>query len=90
MEKVHKAEKLAMGLKSTCPPEKKKLAKQIKLEEKKQIKKNKKSSITNVDDKNAKQLKKEEINLNEFSEIVKKITRKNAFIPYPDINDMPN
>ena len=70
--------------------EEKKLAKQIKLEEKKQNKKKKKSSIKKIDGNNEKQLKKTEINLSEFSEIVEKITRKNAIKPYPDINDIPN
>ena len=70
--------------------EEKKLAKQIKLEEKKQNKKKKKSSIKKIDGNNEKQLKKTEINLSEFSEIVEKITRKNAFKPYPDINDIQN
>ena len=70
--------------------EEKKLAKQIKLEEKKQNKKKKKSSIKKIDASNEKQLKKTEINLSEFSEIVEKITRKNAIKPYPDINDIAN
>jgi hypothetical protein len=70
--------------------EEKKLAKQIKLEEKKQNKKKKKSSIKKIDGNNEKQLKKTEINLSEFSEIVEKITRKNAIKPYPDINDVAN
>ena len=69
--------------------EEKKLAKQIKLEEKKQNKKKKKSSIKKIDGNNEKQLKKTEINLSEFSEIVEKITRKNTFKPYPDINEIP-
>ena len=70
--------------------EEKKLAKQIKLEEKKQNKKKKKSSIKKIDGNNEKQLKKTEINLSGFSEIVEKITRKNAIKPYPDINDIAN
>ena len=70
--------------------EEKKLAKQIKLEEKKQNKKKKKSSIKKIGGDNEKQLKKTEINLSEFSEIVEKITRKNAIKPYPDINDIAN
>ena len=70
--------------------EEKKLAKKIKLEEKKQNKKKKKSSIKKIDGNNEKQLKKTEINLSEFSEIVEKITRKNAIKPYPDINDVAN
>ena len=70
--------------------EEKKLAKQIKLEEKKQNKKKKKSSIKKIDGNNEKQLKKTEINLSEFSEIVEKITRKNAIKPYPDVNDIAN
>ena len=70
--------------------EEKKLTKQIKLEEKKQNKKKKKSSIKKIDGDNEKQLKKTEINLSEFSEIVEKITRRNTFKPYPDINEIPN
>ena len=70
--------------------EEKKLAKQINLEEKKQNKKKKKSSIKKIDGNNEKQLKKTEINLSEFSEIVEKITKKNAIKAYPDINEMPN
>ena len=70
--------------------EEKKLAKQIKLEEKKQNKKKKKSSIKKIDGNNENQLKKTEINLSEFSEIVEKITRKNAIKAYPDINDIAN
>ena len=80
--------------------EEKKLAKQMKLEEKrrvkeekklaKQIKKKKKSSIKISDDSTENLLKDAEINLSEFSEIVEKITKKNTFKPYPDINDIPN
>ena len=70
--------------------EEKKLAKQIKLEEKKQNKKKKKSSIKKIDGNNGKQLKKTEINLSEFNEIVEKITRKNAIKQYTDINDIAN
>ena len=77
--------------------EEKKLAKQIELEEKRRIKeekkqnkKKKKSSIKKIDGNNEKQLKKTEINLSGFSEIVEKITRKNAIKPYPDINDIAN
>ena len=81
--------------------EEKKLAKQMKLEEKrrvkeekklaKQIMKKKKSSI-NVSDESTENLiiKDAEINQSEFSEIVEKITKKNTFKPYPDINDIPN
>ena len=81
--------------------EEKKLAKQMKLEEKrrvkeekklaKQIKKKKKSPIK-VSDESTENLiiKDAEINQSEFSEIVEKITKKNTFKPYPDINDIPN
>ena len=31
-----------------------------------------------------------EIKLGKFSELVEKITKKNTFRPYPDINDIPN
>ena len=30
------------------------------------------------------------IGLNKFDELVEKITRKNTFRSYPDINDIPN
>ena len=56
----------------------------------KQIKKKKKSSIKISDDSTENLLKDAEINLSEFSEIVEKITKKNTFKPYPDINDIPN
>ena len=80
--------------------EEKNLAKQIKLEEKRRIKDEKKSSKRKITVNKKKQLKKNteldataentEIKLGKFSELVEKITRKNAFKPYPDINDIPN
>ena len=80
--------------------EEKNLAKQIKLEEKKRIKDTKKlSKRKNVIDQE-KQLKKSdeleprikntEVKLGKFSELYEKITKKNTFRPYPDINDIPN
>ena len=78
----------------------KKLAKQIKLKEKKRIKDKKKSSKKKIILSQKKQLKKNveldaatantEINLGKFDELVEKITQKNTFRPYPDINDIPN
>ena len=70
--------------------EEKDLAKQINLEEKKRIKGEKKSYKRKIYVNNEKQLKKAEIDLDEFSELVEKITKKNAFKPYPDINEIQN
>ena len=80
--------------------EEKNLAKQIKLEEKRRIKDEKKSSKRKIIVSQKKQLKKKvdldagitntEIKLGKFSELVEKITKKNTFRPYPDINDVPN
>ena len=80
--------------------EEKNLAKQLKLEEKRRIKDEKKSSKRKIIVSQKKQLKKKvdldagitntEIKLGKFSELVEKITKKNTFRPYPDINDVPN
>ena len=80
--------------------EEKNLAKQIKLEEKRRIKDEKKSSKRKIIVSQKKQLKKKvdldagitntEIKLGKFSVLVEKITKKNTFRPYPDINDVPN
>mgnify|MGYP001391511626 CR=1 FL=1 len=70
--------------------EEKDLAKQIKLEEKKRIKGEKKSYKRKIYVNKEKQLKKAEIDLDEFSELVEKITKKNTFKPYPDINEIQN
>ena len=70
--------------------EEKNLAKQINLEEKKRIKGEKKSYKRKIYVNKEKQLKKAEIDLDEFSELVEKITKKNTFKPYPDINEIPN
>ena len=70
--------------------EEKDLAKQIYLEEKKRIKGEKKSYKRKIYVNKEKQLKKAEIDLDEFSELVEKITKKNTFKPYPDINEIPN
>ena len=79
--------------------EERNLAKQIKLEEKKRIKNIKKSSKREINVNKEKQLKKNteleaaitntEIKLGKFSELVEKITKKNTFRTYPDINDIP-
>ena len=69
---------------------KKDLAKQINLEEKKRIKGEKKSYKRKIYVNKEKQLKKAEIDLDEFSDLVEKITKKNTFKPYPDINEIPN
>ena len=69
--------------------EEKDLAKQINLEEKKRIKGEKKSYKRKIYVNKEKQLKKAEIDLDEFSELVEKITKKNTFKPYPDINEIP-
>ena len=70
--------------------EEKDLAKQINLEEKRRIKGEKKSYKRKIYVNKEKQLKKAEIDLDEFSELVEKITKKNTFKPYPDINEIPN
>ena len=80
--------------------EEKNLAKQVKLEEKRRIKDEKKSSKRKIIVSQKKQLKKKvdldagitntEIKLGKFSELVEKITKKNTFRPYPNINDIPN
>ena len=80
--------------------EEKNLAKQIKLEEKMRIKDKKKSSKRKIVVNQKKQLKKSiELNAStenikivpsKFSELIKKITKKNILRPYPDINDVPN
>ena len=68
--------------------EEKDLAKQIRKDKKKIIKKDKDGSkqkvlidsgIANI-----------EIETTKFNELVEKITNKNLFRPYPDINDIPN
>ena len=72
--------------------EEKEIAKQVRLEEKKRSKKEKKLLVE-------KDSKKEDashdyetldVSTNEFNELVKKITMKNMFKSYPDINDIPN
>ena len=80
--------------------EEKNLAKQLKLEEKGQIKDEKKSSRRKIIVNKKKQLKQKvdldaaianaEVKLGKFGELVEKITKKNAFRPYPDNNDIPN
>ena len=68
--------------------EEKNLAKQIQKDEKKIIKKGRETSkqkvlidtgLVNI-----------EIEATKFNELVEKITKKNLFRPYPDINDIPN
>jgi hypothetical protein len=80
--------------------EEKELAKQLKLEEKKRIKDKERTSKRKIKVTEEKQLKKKaglnedvsnaEINLSKFRELVEKITKKNTFKPYPDIDDIPN
>ena len=80
--------------------EEKNLAKQIKLEEKMRIKDKKKSSKRKIVVNQKKQLKKSielnasteniKIKPSKFSELIKKITKKNILRPYPDINNIPN
>ena len=68
--------------------EEKVLAKQIEQDEKKIIKKDKKTSkkSTDVDA----DLENIEIVSTNFQRIVKEISKRNIFRPYPDINDIPN
>ena len=76
------------------------LTKQVRLEEKKIIKEEKKSYKKKVLKTENVPLEKEivintaiaRINIysNEFKELVEKITNKNMFRPYPNINDIPN
>ena len=68
--------------------EEKVLAKQIEQDEKKIIKKDKKTSkkSTDVDA----DLENIEIVSTNFQKIVKEISKRNIFRPYPDINDIPN
>ena len=80
--------------------EEKELAKQVRLEEKKIIKEEKKSYKKKVLKTENVPLEKEivintdiariNISSNEFKELVEKITNKNMFRPYPNINNMPN
>ncbi len=80
--------------------EEKELAKQVRLEEKKIIKEEKKSYKKKVLKTENVPLEKEivintgiariNISSNEFKELVEKITNKNMFRPYPNINDTPN
>ena len=76
------------------------LTKQVRLEEKKIIKVEKKSYKKNILKTENVPLEKEivintgiariDISSNEFKELVEKITNKNMFRPYPNINDIPN
>ena len=80
--------------------EEKELAKQVRLEEKKIIIEEKKSYKKKVLKTENVPLKKEivintdiariNISSTEFKELVEKITNKNMFRPYPNINDIPN
>ena len=68
--------------------EEKNLAKQIQKEEKKIIKKGRETSKQKVlIDTSFANI---EIEATKFKELVEKITKKNLFRPYPDINDIPN
>ncbi len=76
------------------------LTKQVRLEEKKIIKEEKKSYKKKILKTENVPLEKEivintgiariDISSNEFKELVEKITNKNMFRPYPNINDIPN
>ena len=70
------------------------LRKIAKLEEKKRIKDDKKGfSKKKVTQKSAeKEVSNENIKIKKgnFKELVEKITKQNAFRPYPEINDIPN
>jgi len=80
--------------------EEKELIKQVRLEEKKIIKEEKKSYKKKILKTENVPLEKEivintgiariNISSNEFKELVEKITNKNMFRPYPNINDIPN
>ena len=80
--------------------EEKELIKQVRLEEKKIIKEEKKSYKKKILKTENVPLEKEivintgiariDISSNEFKELVEKITNKNMFRPYPNINDIPN
>ena len=85
--------------------EQKELEKQLRVEEKKRIKEEKKSAKAKKKSshkikKNTELNKIEEIiatntntlssDVSEFETFVEKITKKNKFRPYPDINDIPN
>ena len=80
--------------------EEKELIKQVRLEEKKIIKEEKKSYKEKELKTENVPLEKEivintdiariNISSNEFKELVEKITNKNMFRPYPNINDIPN
>ena len=80
--------------------EEKDLAKQIKLEDKKRIKEEKELSKSKIVKNETKHLKKNvesttsiantKIELGKFSEIVEKITKKNSFRAFPDIDDIPD
>ena len=68
--------------------EEKELAKQIELDEKKIIKNE--AKILKKDDSIKEAFENIEFGSNKFNELVEKITRKNSFKPYPDINNIPN
>ena len=80
--------------------EEKDLVKQIKLEDKKRIKEEKELSRSKIVKNETKHLKKNvesttsiantKIELGKFSEIVEKITKKNSFRAFPDIDDIPD
>ena len=80
--------------------EEKDLAKQIKLEDKNRIKEEKELSRSKIVKNETKHLKKSvesttsiantKVELGKFSEIVEKITKKNSFRTFPDIDDIPN
>ena len=68
--------------------EEKKLQKQVKIDEKKLVKKEKK--ITKKIENNNISQNTAIFKSTNFEKLVEKITKKNIFKPYPDINDIPN
>ena len=80
--------------------EEKALAKSIELEKKREVKINKKlvkNKIVKEEKINEEKtleldagIGKVKIDLNKFSDLVEKITKKNSLRPFPDINDIPN
>ena len=70
--------------------ENKKLAKQARLKEKKLIKEKRKKTKKKVLKTKNYSVSKINISSTKFNELIKKITKKNMFRRYPDINDIPN
>ena len=70
--------------------ENKKLAKQDRLKEKKLIKEKRKKTKKKVLKTKNYSVSKIDISSTKFNELIKKITKKNMFRRYPNINDIPN